>query len=57
MSSDWAYKFSTAKLYLLEKSDRIHLNTTKIENILLPWVVLGLIILLKYVSYFSMSAS
>lgn len=35
--------FSTTKSGLLGESHRIHLNTTEIENILLPWVVLGLI--------------
>lgn len=45
MWSDRTYKFSTAKLYLLEKPPRMHLNTTKTENILLHRVVLELITL------------
>lgn len=43
MFSDWNYMISTVKSYILEKPPRIHVNTTNIENILLPWVVLGLI--------------
>lgn len=57
MFSDWTYMLSTAKSYLLEKSPRIHVSTTNIENILLPWLALGLITLSKHASYFSMSVS
>lgn len=43
---DLAYMFSSAKSYLLEKDQRFHLNNAKMENNLIPWLVLGMIILI-----------
>lgn len=46
MLSDLAYRFSPTKSYLGGKKQRIHLKNTKMEHILLPWAVLGMIILI-----------
>lgn len=42
----WLTGFHQQNPILGEKNQRIHLNNTKMEHILLPWAVLGMIILI-----------